>query len=89
MEKVQLLAKDFKGTDYIGIKEGCAIAKALMRMTGLPLENVKEYVDRLRINDEEFHHAWYAGKDFTEDWTKAEAAGFDDTVIREIELWKR
>lgn len=94
MEKVVLLAKDFKGTIFFGhYLGGCAIEKAIMRETGLIIESVSEHTDRVIINDVVvgsgvFGHEDYEALAFEEDKIKAEAAGFDDTVIREIELWK-
>jgi hypothetical protein len=80
---LQIKARHFKDTNYcIGL---CAIDKAILDIVPKGTK-VVELVTRVAVNGRELEHACYGVSDFRDDKDVAIAAGYDDTVIREIAI---
>jgi len=84
MITLNLLARHFKDTHYVC---NCAIEKAATESFGT---SVTEHVDSICVHKadgiQESLHEWYSKRSFYDDALKAEACGYDDTVIRTILL---
>jgi hypothetical protein len=81
---LELKARHFFRTNFTAI-ENCVIAKVYAEATG---NRCREQLDFLiaSFSGNLYRHEYYGSADFAKDKAKAEAAGWDETVIRTIEL---
>lgn len=79
---LQLKAKHFKDTKFVDYT-ACPIAEAFKDQTGL---DAIEAIFYLVSNHHIFNHEKYDYDNFLYDRVQANVYGFNDTVIREIEL---
>lgn len=83
---LQLKAKHFRGAIF---ESPCNCPVAISAKEAFNTKEVTERVYNIVINDVLYLHDYYSVKDCEDvDTLKAIAANFDETVIREIELFK-
>jgi hypothetical protein len=90
---LQLKAKHFKGTSFASVCN-CAIAKAMKEQLSLYFKggvHVTEFITGLKICveggiEQRYSHDIYDTSHFFADVHKAFAAGYDETIIRKIDI---
>lgn len=86
MKKLIVKAKHFKDTEFCPCFGLCALEKAAAEQFKDGDMEWKEGVYDIRIHGIKYYHELYGCAMFSNDLERAKVNGFDETVIREVEL---